>query len=362
MKAGNRRAFTLIELLTVMAIIGLLIAMLTPPLSRAREMARRGLCVANLRSIGQACITYSTGSYNHFPYAGDPDPGFNAIGDGWDWDGVSANTYGGTAVAANSPLPKSNTRHLWKLVMLQMADPKTFVCPSDGEGGDPFAPPALRPPQGDRSALADVQNRGQFSYVFQYQGPGLPDTGTGRRQGWNTSGKDDPKLVVLADMSPAFHAKNAEAVLTTDDHTFEFASSTPSTTFASGNQYMSTLTSITNIKWDLATAKATYTLGNTDEMQYLNSPSHRGDGQNIIRLDGSGDFATNPWAGAYMDNIWTVQDPAEYPKANPDPNALLTARMIGLADGKTYDETALMRSWVSRNESKNKYPDSFLVP
>ncbi len=55
----GRWAFTLIEMLTVVAIIVLLMAMLLPSLSGAREQGRRAYCLANLRSIGQAAVAYA---------------------------------------------------------------------------------------------------------------------------------------------------------------------------------------------------------------------------------------------------------------------------------------------------------------
>jgi prepilin-type N-terminal cleavage/methylation domain-containing protein len=53
-----RRAFTLIEILVVLAILGILAALLFPVFSRARSMARRTACVSQLRQIGLATQMY----------------------------------------------------------------------------------------------------------------------------------------------------------------------------------------------------------------------------------------------------------------------------------------------------------------
>ena len=54
----RKKAFTLIELLVVIAIIALLVAILVPSLRQAKELARRVVCAANLRSMHQGLALY----------------------------------------------------------------------------------------------------------------------------------------------------------------------------------------------------------------------------------------------------------------------------------------------------------------
>jgi len=65
----KRTGFTLVELLVVLAIVGLLAGILFPVLSRTREDARRGACSGNLRQLQQAIILYTNDQDETLPVA-----------------------------------------------------------------------------------------------------------------------------------------------------------------------------------------------------------------------------------------------------------------------------------------------------
>lgn len=84
MTRKQRRGFTLVELLVVIGIIALLIAMLMPALSKARDTANQVACASNMRQWGMAVHQYASASKGKFPVfdwdiASD---GYN--GDEWD--------------------------------------------------------------------------------------------------------------------------------------------------------------------------------------------------------------------------------------------------------------------------------------
>src|SRR5579871_6046367 len=56
---SSSRAFTLVEMLVVIAIIAILAAILFPVFAQARAAARKTMCVSNFRQIGTALLMYS---------------------------------------------------------------------------------------------------------------------------------------------------------------------------------------------------------------------------------------------------------------------------------------------------------------
>ncbi len=73
-----RRAFSLIELLIVVAIIAILMGILLPALGRARDQAKTTICLSNIHGLNTAANLYCNLFHDYFPPA--------TYGSGDDWD------------------------------------------------------------------------------------------------------------------------------------------------------------------------------------------------------------------------------------------------------------------------------------
>lgn len=69
---ANRRAFTLIEMLIVVTIIGILAALLAPALQKSLESARAMHCANNLRQCGIAIFQYVEDNHGRLPHSAYP--------------------------------------------------------------------------------------------------------------------------------------------------------------------------------------------------------------------------------------------------------------------------------------------------
>ena len=78
-RRAQTRGFTLVELLTVIAILALLLALLTPALNQARELARKTVCANNFRNTGQAFHGYAAIREGRFPNRAEA----NGVEDRW---------------------------------------------------------------------------------------------------------------------------------------------------------------------------------------------------------------------------------------------------------------------------------------
>lgn len=80
-KFASRPAFTLIELLVVISIIALLISILLPALSSARESAEVIACLSNMRQVGVMIGAYTMERQEYLPVAhsfgATGNPGYN---------------------------------------------------------------------------------------------------------------------------------------------------------------------------------------------------------------------------------------------------------------------------------------------
>lgn len=97
----SARAFTLIELLAVIGIVGVLVAIIMTVVGSARRSADNTRCQSNLRQLGTAFLTYTTDHRGRYPlsYNGTNNPDNNwwyAIGPyaglkiNYDWPSVTA--------------------------------------------------------------------------------------------------------------------------------------------------------------------------------------------------------------------------------------------------------------------------------
>ncbi len=121
----SRSGFTLIELLVVIAIIAILAAILFPVFARAREQARKTVCLSNLKQIGLASLMYVQDYDETFPWL---------VMQGGGRSGVDTSTGITNAGASAGPPNLQGVRGLFMEYAFQPYVKNTgmFICPDQG--------------------------------------------------------------------------------------------------------------------------------------------------------------------------------------------------------------------------------------
>jgi prepilin-type processing-associated H-X9-DG protein/prepilin-type N-terminal cleavage/methylation domain-containing protein len=139
MRGARRRAFSLIELLVILAILAILVSIFVPVLLRSRESDRRVRCVDNLRAIQVALASYATANGKNLPRV-VYEPSRSATG----YVAYTGADSPDPFARGSKVRPNDVTASLWLLVRTGLVPAGRFVCPSSGGSVDPGGAPATR--------------------------------------------------------------------------------------------------------------------------------------------------------------------------------------------------------------------------
>jgi len=292
----KRKGFTLIELLVVVAIIALLISILLPSLSRARELTRRAVCGANLRGMGQGMHIYSNDNQGSFPQQYYDSGNITAPANGpatsevdyVAWMGSRSELKISQATAGGPNTVSSRGSHPCRglfMLVIGGSTPGSFVCPSASDTDDDLRNYGPDSAQGSESAAQPGKTRFDFrgytylSYAYQvpYGRKGKPKVDR------------DTRMPVAADKGPYYQ---------------------------SGGPGLANTRTVKDERSDLE--PMTQIDGETDERLILkvsvdswrpyNSQNHGGEGQEILFTDSHVKFERRPIEGVNNDNIYTASN------------------------------------------------------
>ena len=253
-KEIKTRSFTILDLLIVIAILGLLMGVLIPALAKLRQRAFRTACATNLSVISRAMTIYSNDYSDQFPRAG----GITSIWGNRISNWQAENRFGAYGLSTSDGGRGGRatiTSSFYLLVKYAEATPKSFVC--EGDPGTTELKPAR---YGVRDKeLVHLWDFGpeplqhcSYSYHMPY-GPYALTTSY------------LPDMAVAADRNPWIESPFAKAK--------NFSKFDPD--------------------------------GTNEHIRNGNTVAHKGDGQNVLYVDGHVTFEKNSFCGVNDDNIYT---------------------------------------------------------
>ena len=180
----KKHGFTLIELLVVIAIIALLVSILLPSLNRAKEMAKRASCSANLNGLGKSLILYMTENKGIYPWI----PNSNIRGS------VPTGENRTQPPVAGSNLSRNFIAPAFLLVRSGGVPAKAFICPSTEDVVDDD----VRYDDGGQQMYAwDFNDAKNVSYSYACS----IETGSGNFES-GVSASSPSSLAVMSDRGP----------------------------------------------------------------------------------------------------------------------------------------------------------------
>ncbi|MBI1373812.1 MAG: prepilin-type N-terminal cleavage/methylation domain-containing protein [Phycisphaera sp.] len=278
--------FTILELLVVMFIMALLLSLLLPSISRAREAANRTICGTSESGMYKALMTYASTNRDNFPRYGT--------------DGSDQTVFGFAGIDRPETSPDAQslrdnlTAALWMLVREVRADTGQFVCPSAPVGVQDPLREVVGNEFGNQGVAVSKTWDFAFARTLNYSFVNMYCRGVGA--GWSSLARGD--WVFAADNNNA-----------TEDHPL-----------SPGSFH-------TNKKEDGANPAVM--------SQEENSYNHReGEGQNVMFGDGHVEFVTDPFQGPSSDNIMAVDTDSDPFTNTPGPPTLINNEINGVNESK----------------------------